>query len=310
MYYYIKKFDTKDAKDNAILQKFLHKANILFKDLKHKNIIKYYGLIEQNIQNNNNQNETNYYLIYEYVDNDSLSKLLKNKNDSNILLIPEYFIIKIMKQVLSGLKYLHHQNLAHVNIQPSILYFDKNYNIKIGGLDLLGLYEDDIFKKDIINDDILFINDHYEYFGKYCSPEMLRGEEWNNKADIFGLGLVIISLMSSGDPIILSKDQNNKIKRDIDLTKIKYNYNKDLINLIRKMINDDPKERPTSKESYEKLLAIEKNIKKSKNENNNFSNNVYAFNNNFYRNQINYNTNINNFNENYNYNYNNNFYNR
>ena len=165
------------------------------------------------------------------------------------------------------LKYLHYENLAHGNIQPSSLYFDKNYNIKIGGLDLLGLYEDDLLTKDIIKDDILFINDHYEYFGKYCSPEMLRGEKWNNKADIFSLGLVIISLMSSGDPIILSKDQNNKIKRDIDLTKIKYNYNKDLINLIRKMINDDPKERPTSKEAYEKLLTIEKNIKKSKNEN-------------------------------------------
>ena len=57
----------------------------------------------------------------------------------------------------------------------------------------------------------MFINDHYEYYGKYFSPEMIRGESWNDKADIYSLGLVIISLISKGDPIKLSKDQNGKM---------------------------------------------------------------------------------------------------
>jgi len=266
MYYFIKKFDRKLAKDNSLLQKFIHKANTLFKDIKHKNIVKYYGLLEEKVSNNTEfNNETNYYLIYEYLDNGSLDKLLKNKNDSEMLFIPEDLVIKIFKQILSGLKYLHYENIAHGNIQPSKLYFDKNYNIKIGGFDISGLYEDEICKKEVINDDILFINDHYEYYGKYFSPEMIRGESWNDKADIYSLGLVIISLISKGEPIKLSKDQNGKIKRDVDLTKIKKNYNSQLIRLVRTMINEKPNERPSSKEVYKKVIEIENSIKKSNN---------------------------------------------
>ena len=260
MYYYIKKFDKKATKDNAVLQKFIHKANTLFKDLRHQNIVKYYGLIEEKSPNNNN--ETNYYLIYEYLDRGSLSKLLKNKNDSDILTIPQNLIIKIFKQILNGLKYLHQENIAHGNIQPSKLYFDKKYNVKIGGFDILGLYEDDICKKQTINDDILFINDHYQYYGMYFSPEMIKGETWNDKADIFSLGLVIISLISTGEPIKLNRNSNGEAKRDIDLTKIKREYDIELINLVKKMIKEDPKERPTSNEVYKKLLEIENNIKK------------------------------------------------
>ena len=271
MYYYIKKFDTTLAKDNSLLQKFIHKANTLFKDIKHNNLVKYYGLIEEKVPNNianNISNETNYYLIYEYLDNGSLAKLLEKKIDSEILSIPEEFVIKIFKQVLSGLKYLHHENMAHGNIQPSKLYFDKNYNIKIGGFDLLGLYEDEICEKQIINDDVLFINDHYEYYGKYFSPEMIKGEIWNNKSDIYSLGLVIISLISKGDPISLSNEKNGKIKRYVDLNIINHNYNNQLIQLIKTMIKENPNERPTAKDIYKKLLEIEDNIKKSKKLNN------------------------------------------
>ena len=148
LYYYIKKFDRTETQDNAILQKFIHKANTLFKEIRHQNIVKYYGLLEEKLPSNNSLNEErNYYLIYEYLENGSLSKLLKTKKDSELLFIPEELVIKIFKQVLSGLKYLHHENIAHGNIQPSKIFFDKNYNIKIGGLDILGLYEDEFCEK-------------------------------------------------------------------------------------------------------------------------------------------------------------------
>ena len=265
MYYYIKKFDRQTTKDNGPLQKFIHKANNLFKHIRHNNIVKYYGLIEEKIPTKEaGNNEINYYLIYEYLDNGSLDKILKNKKDSNILFIPEDFVIKIFKQVLRGLKYLHYENIAHGNIQPNKLYFDKKYNIKIGGFDILGLYQDELCQKQIFNDDILFINDHYEYFGKYFSPEMMKGEAWNNKSDIYSLGLVILSLISNGEPIKLN---NDKAKRDIDLTKINCKYNNDIIQLVKKMINEKQEERPTAKEAYDKLLEIENNIKKSKKRN-------------------------------------------
>ena len=39
--------------------------------------------------------------------------------------------------------------------------------LKIVGFDYFGLYEDKHYKKSIVKDDILFINNHYKYMGPY-----------------------------------------------------------------------------------------------------------------------------------------------
>ena len=264
IYYYIKKY-ANNTINIPMFQKLLYKQNKILKKLSHKNIIKYYGLLEDQLLCNNPIGIKDYFLIYEYIPNGSLADMIeKNKNK----LFPEYFVIKIFKQILSGLKYLHNENIAHGNLSPNNILFDSKYNIKITGFDYFGLYEDKHYTKSIVRDDILFINNHYKYFGQYTSPEMIKGNEFNDKADIFSLGLIILCMLSY--PLQFQKFDivKGNAKRDIYLNNINKIYSQKLSNLISKMVNEKPENRPSSYDVYEELINIEKELIKTNPQNN------------------------------------------
>ena len=229
MYYSWEKYGNDDL-SIPIVQKLIYKQNKILKNLSHKNIIKYYGYIVNELLSNNPPGIKDYYLIYEYVPNVSLAFMIENQQNN---FFPQDFIIKVFKQVLTGLKYLHNENIAHGNLKPNNILFDSNYNIKIKGFDYFGLYEDKHYNKSIIKDETLFLNNHYNYIGLFMSPEMMKGLDWNNKADIFSLGLIIICLLSYPNPFFNPKRGIDK--REIILTNINPMYNRKLVNLVSKM---------------------------------------------------------------------------
>lgn len=241
-YYCIMKYSN-DKISIPIFQKFLYKQDKILKNLSHKNIIKYYGYLEDELLNNKQPGIKDYYLIYDYIPNGSLSMVMQNNNNE---LFPEDFIIKVFKQILKGLKYLHNENIAHGNIKPSSILFDSNYNVVISGFDYFGLYEDKHYTKNIINDERLFLNDHYKFGGLFTSPEMIKGLDWNNKADIFSLGLIITSLLSYPKSCQKLNFVNGILTREIFLNNINQKYNRGLVNLVSKMIVENPEFRPNA----------------------------------------------------------------
>ena len=264
LYYYVKKYANNKI-NIPIFQKLLYKQNKIFKKLSHKNIIKYYGLLEDQLLSNNPPGIKDYFLIYEYLPNGSLADMIENNKNK---LFTENFIIKIFKQILSGLKFLHFENIAHGNLKPNIILFDSKYNIKIAGFDYFGLYEDKHYKKAIVRDDILFINNHYKYMGPFTSPEMMEGLDWNDKADIFSLGLIMICLLSNPSQFQKLYTVNGNLKRDIYLNNINKIYSQKLSSLVSKMVNENPENRPSSNDVYDELIKIEKELKKNPTYNN------------------------------------------
>ena len=67
---------------------------------------------------------------------ESFVKIMKSQGGR----IPQELIIKIFKQILKGLVYLHSQNIIHRNIKPDNILIDENYNIKITGFGIEALY--------------------------------------------------------------------------------------------------------------------------------------------------------------------------
>ena len=72
MYYSWEKYGNDDL-SIPIVQKLIYKQNKILKNLSHKNIIKYYGYIVNELLSNNPPGIKDYYLIYEYVPNVSLA---------------------------------------------------------------------------------------------------------------------------------------------------------------------------------------------------------------------------------------------
>ena len=248
--------------------------------LNHMNIVRLYGYFQGvekidklktiyvNSKDKRYQNETEdqkmYFLVLDYMANGSLEKYYLEHQNKGID-IEQNFIIKVFKQILQGLKYLHGNHIMHRDIKLDNILLDENYNVKISDLGISAIYKENNYSEENINtsysNSALFSN--FTRIGpiKFVAPEILAHKQgmqydFDYKVDIFSLGLSILVLMSKEFPISIEKNIR-KIVQD----NIKEIYNEYLIKLVKRMILFDRNMRPSASDALEELNKIEIIIK-------------------------------------------------
>ena len=220
----------------------------LLREMNHTNIVKQYGTI-------NDYKNSKLYMVMEYCDGGDLGKFIL-KNKLNKKLIDEQLIWKILIQILRAIDYIHNEKkILHRDIKPSNIFFDLNFNFKLGDFGLS--------KK--------FYNEYSNTFigtPLYLSPEVLEIKPYNVKSDIWAFGCTLYELATFVRPyeasninILLSKIKNGLPQR-IDRT-----YSDELWNMIAKMLTYDYNKRPSSKElieEYNRIFASKQNINNNK----------------------------------------------
>lgn len=204
--------------------------------LTHKNIVKLYGFFDDNKY---------YYFVYELVQGTDLEKYVQNLYNNNMknygngfaTHIEQNLIINIFKQILSGLLYLHSNWVFHRDIKPDNILIDNENNIKITDFGFTAYF--------LKGDPILSTNNTRVGREDYAAPEIRKNKAYDYKCDIYSLGLTIWYLMN----FELPPNQKN----------INF-YNKNLVNLVKSMIRDNPDERPATDQALNYLLQIEKDI--------------------------------------------------
>lgn len=148
-----------------------NEAKIL-SNIKNEYIVKYYdSFIENDCFN----------IVMEYCDNLSLKDFIDNHDKSK--LIEPNVIYCIIYDICMGLIEIHKKNLIHRDLKPANLFIDKNYKIKIGDFG--------ISKQ---------LNDYIKYAQtqvgttEYMAPEIIKGEKYNQKVDIWALGCFLYEL--------------------------------------------------------------------------------------------------------------------
>ncbi|MBI2974705.1 MAG: serine/threonine protein kinase, partial [Deltaproteobacteria bacterium] len=131
---------------------------------------------------------SDYFMVMEFVDGKSLSQIHKRclKNGE---LIPIKYICYLISEVANGLDYMHHKadsagkplGIVHRDISPQNLIVSYSGNVKIIDFGIAKA----AFKIDGTETGILK--------GKfaYMSPEQARGENIDDRSDIFSLGVIL-----------------------------------------------------------------------------------------------------------------------
>ena len=212
--YALKKFNRiikEEEKDN--IKDMINNIN----KINNEYIIKYYDIFEE---------ENKFNILMEYGGEINLKQYIENKEE----LIEENIIKDIILQICIGIKEIHKNNIIHRDLTPDNIFINKNNKIKIGDFGISKINIDYAKTK----------------IGKtqYLAPEIILGNKYNNKIDIYTLGCIIYELLTLNNYYIDTKINNKNGKIDTNI------YNPKWQNLLDLLLNKEYKNRPNIDEVY------------------------------------------------------------
>ncbi|GAB68141.1 serine/threonine protein kinase [Plasmodium cynomolgi strain B] len=127
-------------------------------------------------------NEKYLYILMEYCP----GKTLREAIDCGFIYKNEKLLWELIKQILKGLHYIHDMKIMHRDIKPSNIFLQISDNILTAKIGDFGLTTRIDNNSNNINPSAGTVN--------YISPEQLNGEHFDQKADIFSLGVVFFEM--------------------------------------------------------------------------------------------------------------------
>ena len=132
----------------------------------------------------------------------------------------------ICREIIEGLTYIHNNNIIHRDLKPTNIFIDFDNKIKIGDFGLAtNIYDM-----------------HYEEVGTggYITPEILNGEKYNAKADLYSLGVIILEIFGNFKTNMEKLLILRKIRHEKNCT---YLNNNELNKIISSLLCKDPNKR-------------------------------------------------------------------
>ena len=204
----------KNKFNNSNNKYYINEIKIL-KNIKNKNIC---TLFDSEIHN------SIFYLKLEKCDY-NLRNYIENKCDS--------YNFEICSCIINGLQYLHKMNIVHRDLKPENILIKNNINAKICDFGLSKILDNDKqYMKTICGTPL------------YMAPEIIIDKTYNNKIDLWSLGIVFFEIFFHKYPY--SGHTHNELLTNIvssSVTIPKNNISIEIINLITSLINNKVEKR-------------------------------------------------------------------
>ena len=238
--YQIKNDDTNNSKENKENIKSIENEIKILSQLDNPFIVKLHEVFSLNLnsellKNNNLQEEDQMMcLVLELCENGDLNDKIKEKKQKNEK-FAENEILQYFYEILQGLYYLHKNRVIHRDLKTLNIFLTENNHIKIGDFGV---------SKKLINNNIYA----YTFVGTpyYLSPEICQNKPYDEKSDVWSLGVVLYELITLNKPF----DSESQMGLFMKILKgkpapinntIKHSYSQKLINLVlENLLDKDP----------------------------------------------------------------------
>jgi NIMA (never in mitosis gene a)-related kinase len=134
-----------------------------------------------------------------------------------------------------AVKHIHEGNIIHRDLKPGNIFLIDDYIIKIGDFGLA------------LNSKSNQNKQGGTYL--YQSPEQINNKPYDEKVDIFALGVILVELVSKFNTEFERSEILQGLKKSIYPEYLKDGHLKEY-NLVKKMTTLDPKERPNIKDIF------------------------------------------------------------
>jgi len=191
---------------------------LVLSELKHPSVIRLVGWFE---------NEENIYLVLSYVPGRDLSKFFRDKPPTRDL------AASIILQIVEGIKYCHSRGVIHRDMKLENILIKDDMTIKLTdfGLCAIKTHRDEYF-----NDEVGTV--------RYTAPELLSGEGYDESVDVWGIGVILFTLLTGQYPFDGSRKSNifkRIVKKHIDYSQ--YDLSDEEINLLKRLLCKNPRYR-------------------------------------------------------------------
>lgn len=240
---------SKETNLNYILKNIISEKTEILKDkynevqimkkFNHPNILKFHeAFLARKPQQSLN-------IIIEFAEQgDLFSKIEKNKNLGEYF--PENQIIDWFIQICLALNEIHSKKIIHRKLNTKNIFISKNNQIKIGEFEKSKKLDYTLQNAKTLCFDSLDV-----------SPEIIKNIPYNNKTDIWSLGIILYEMITLNKPFYANNLSllYSKIEKG-EFNKIECECNENLKKLISLLFQVNPNKRPSIEDILSKLLLF------------------------------------------------------
>uniref|UniRef100_A0A8C3PN60 Serine/threonine-protein kinase PLK n=1 Tax=Calidris pygmaea TaxID=425635 RepID=A0A8C3PN60_9CHAR len=192
----------------------------LHRMLNHRHVVQFYHYFED---------RENIYILLEYCSRRSMAHILKARK---VLTEPE--VRYYLRQIVSGLKYLHEQEILHRDLKLGNFFINENMELKLGDFGLAARLEPLEHRRRTICGT-----------PNYLSPEVLNKQGHGCESDIWALGCVMYTMLLGRPPF----ETTNLKETYRCIREARYSLPSSLLapakHLIASMLSKNPEDRPS-----------------------------------------------------------------
>lgn len=217
--------------DDEFMHKYIEREMGILRTLRHPHIVQFMGLCKHS---------SGLYIVTEFVPGGDLRHLLKDEVKD----VSWKMRIKMALDTATAMTYLHSKNVVHRDLKSHNLLVDENGRIKICDFGFSRKVGDAEEPMTLCGTD------------EWMAPEVMLGEKYDAKADVFSFGMVLTELITRQKPA--KRNPGNKFAVDADALRrlVPKNCPPEFLEVAMACIVWDPDDRPPVKETMERLKAL------------------------------------------------------